>query len=209
MKKTIVVVLALLCAAGFSFGAGGQEDGVAGSAIVNRAGFPIVTQPITLTAAIQHAWSCDWGEFDMFKEYEKLTGITIEWTTIPQANTVEKINLMLASGDYRDMILAPGLANRAAEAADEGMLLPLNDLIKEWAPQITKMFQEQPLMEQVGTMADGDADDEIPLAFWTAANGGIEEWITLFGAWGVVDTYMVDDNGRVRWDHRMKDTKKG
>ena len=160
MRKVIVIVLALVSVAGLVFAGGGQgEAGAEGgsAANVNRAGFPIVKEPITLTAAaVQHAWSRNWGEFDMFKEYEKLTGITIDWTMIPHADTVEKVNLMLASGDYRDMIFVPGLAGRAAEAAAEGLLLPLNGLIKEWAPSITKMFQEQPLMEQVGTMVDGN-----------------------------------------------------
>ena len=63
MKKWFVVLLCLIAITGV-WAAGQEEGAVEGSAdLVNKVGFPIVNEPITLNAvAIQQTWSRDWNE---------------------------------------------------------------------------------------------------------------------------------------------------
>lgn len=158
MKRlTVILVLLCLAAALWASGQGEQDTTAGGEPLVNETGFPIVNRPITLNAvAIQQTWSRDWNEMPMFQAYEEQTGIKVEFTMIPQADTREKLNIMLASGDYPDISFTPGLNGRTSELAADGVLMPLNDLIDRWAPQIQAMFEEQPLVKPVCTYPDGN-----------------------------------------------------
>ncbi len=144
-----------------AFGTGTQEQGgTAGgdsASIVNQSGFPIVKEAVKLQfTAIQHAWSRNWGDMPMFQNYQEKTGIEIEWNMIPQSDQQEKVNIILASADYPDAMFAPGLVGRVTDAAMEGAIVPLNDLIDQWAPNIRKLFVDHPLVEQVCTLPDGN-----------------------------------------------------
>lgn len=267
--KRLIVLLLLACVS-LNVWAAGQGDGgtSTGSSadIVNRTGFPIVKEPITLNAtAIQQTWSRDWNEMPMFQAYEEETGIKVEFTMIPQADRREKVNIMLASADYPDIAFTPGLNARTSEMAADGVILPLNGLIDEWAPQMQKMFAEQPQVKPVCTYPDGNIyafprfhntshhqrttdqwyintqwldvlgldmpettddfynmlkafkeqdpngngkADEIPLAFYVLGGGRIDRWIRFFGAWGVVNTIMIDD-GKLSWGFLDEGFKEG
>lgn len=157
MKRWLSILLCLCVAA--AVWAGGEAEATATDSepLVNESGFPIVTRPITLDAvAIQQTWSRDWNDMPLFQAYEEQTGIRVEFTMIPQADRREKVNIMLASGDYPDMSFTPGLNGRTSEMAADGVIVPLNDLIDEWAPQIQAMFEEQPIVKPVCTYPDGN-----------------------------------------------------
>lgn len=78
---------------------------------------------------------------DVAKEISKRTGVKIDIQQ-PTGNPMEKLNLMLASGDYPDIVLMDrseswSTVDRyiSAEA-----LIPLNDLIKKYGSNVTKMY---------------------------------------------------------------------
>jgi putative aldouronate transport system substrate-binding protein len=267
MKKVFLILFALfITVAGLSANGNNEKAASESTGNLNKTGFPLVNEPVTLIAtAVQHPWSRDWNEMPMFQEYEELSGVKVEFEMIPQSDMKEKTNLMLASADYPDIAFIPGLAGKISEAAADGVVLPLNDLIDEWAPNIQKMFQEQEGTEAACTYPDGNIygfmafgntshhlrtfsqnyinikwlenlgldmpvtldefynvlkafkeqdpngngiKDEIPMAWWTAANGDINQWIWNFGPWGVVDEIMIED-GVARWGFTDEGFKEG
>ena len=110
-------------------------------------------------------------------------------------------NIRYSMRDVALSAFTPGLNGRTSEMAADGVIVPLNDLIEEWAPQMQKMFAEQD--------PNGNGkQDEIPLAFWVRGNGEIWEWIRYFGPWGVVDNIMIDD-GTLRWGFTDPGFKEG
>lgn len=100
------------------------------------------------------------GDYDnmlVWKEYEKISGITVVWNAIPDANFVEKRNILLAGGDLPDAIFRARLTNAdlAARGAD-GTFIPLNDLINKYAPNFKKLMDQYPEVQKGVTQADGN-----------------------------------------------------
>jgi putative aldouronate transport system substrate-binding protein len=72
-------------------------------------------------------------------ELEALTGVHLDFTVVPTDGAKEKLNLMLASDSYPDIIMT-GAGDRNFTNAelvkygtDEKILIPLNDLIDKYA----------------------------------------------------------------------------
>jgi len=67
------------------------------------------------------------------------TGIIIEIQQ-PTGNPEEKLNLMLASGDLPDIVLMDRRSDIVSKYIAAGALIPLNDLIDQYGPDITAMY---------------------------------------------------------------------
>ena len=71
-----------------------------------------------------------------FQEMEKRTGVKTEFTLANMEQGLEQFNMMVAAGDYRDLIQSVdsyyvgGLDN----AWDDGVIIPIDDVIDEWMP---------------------------------------------------------------------------
>lgn len=70
-------------------------------------------------------------------ELEKRTNSKIDIAIIPQNGYVEKMNLMFASGQIPDVVQASNYTDPAlADAVAEGVFMPLDGLIEEYAPHL-------------------------------------------------------------------------
>ena len=67
------------------------------------------------------------------------TGIKIE-VQQPTGNPEEKLNLMLASGDLPDIVLMDRRSDIVNKYIAAGALVPLNDLIDQYGPDIREMY---------------------------------------------------------------------
>ena len=67
------------------------------------------------------------------------TGIKIE-VQQPTGNPEEKLNLMLASGDLPDIVLMDRRSDIVNKYIAAGALVPLNDLIEQYGPDIKEMY---------------------------------------------------------------------
>lgn len=73
------------------------------------------------------------------------TGVTldVEWITIPE---IERLNLLFATGNMPDMVMAPYWGGQDVhtvaikKAAREGLIMPLNDLINQYGPNMKDAF---------------------------------------------------------------------
>lgn len=76
---------------------------------------------------------------DVAKEITRKTGVFVE--ILPQTGNVEeKLNLMLAGGDYPDVILMDRSSPLVDKYISAGAVIPLNDLIEEYGPDIKEMY---------------------------------------------------------------------
>ena len=75
---------------------------------------------------------------------EELTNVHWEYVYVPSAEHAEKKGLILNSGDYPDVFLKGGLSNdELNKYGSEGILIPLEDMLEEYAPNFTSFMNER------------------------------------------------------------------
>ena len=98
----------------------------------------------------------DFNEVLGFKMMEEATGCHINWTLPPADGYTEKFNLMIASGQYTDAIVYGWRGINAKEYADDGVILPLSDMIEECMPNFSKWCKENPEYAKQFKSNDGE-----------------------------------------------------
>lgn len=134
--KTIkgILAAALVMTALTGCGGGGGEKAASGD---DKGAAADSNAPITLT------WF-DKNTGDAFnnpvaKAITEKTGVTVEIQQ-PTGNPVEKLNLMLASGDLPDVVMLDRGSDIMNKYISSGAIIPLNDLIDKYGPHIKEMY---------------------------------------------------------------------
>jgi putative aldouronate transport system substrate-binding protein len=122
MLSTLAFALALVLVA--------PVIGIADDAATNA-------EPITLTLFDKNTG--DAFTNPVAQEITARTGIFIE-VQQPTGNPDEKLNLMLASGDLPDIVLIDRRVATLNKYIEAGALIPLNDLIAEYAPNLYERY---------------------------------------------------------------------
>lgn len=97
----------------------------------------------------------DLNEVWAVQELEKRTNIKINWTTPPDQNKVESYNLLVNSGNLPDIIGKDWPSTDLAIAIDNGVVQPIDGLIEQYAPNIKKYLDENPMLKSQVTSYDG------------------------------------------------------
>lgn len=123
---------------------------------------PLVDKPIKLT----WFWEADpkatavissYDKMAYFQEMAKRTNITIEFKHPPLNQASQQFALMLSTNDLPDIVwynwtLVPG---GIAPLIKDGTILNLKADMAKYAPNITKMFKENPTLLKEATLDDG------------------------------------------------------
>lgn len=134
------------------------EVTVAEESNVNLEGFPIVNEPITVTMFGQkHAIHGEWENMVFFKEMEEMTGIHFEFDTPLQEVFKEQLSLNFVAEEYAQVLFSCDLsASEIAEyGVSDGYLIPLEDYIDQYCPNITYMLDNTPFLREAITAEDG------------------------------------------------------
>lgn len=92
----------------------------------------------------------------MWQKYEEMTGIQIEWEEISSGAVNERKNVILGSNDLPDAFYQLGFSqDELIKYGQQGLFIPLEDLIEEHAPNLKKLFDENPDIKKTLTMPDG------------------------------------------------------
>ena len=132
--RICLVALALLAALGtmVALASGGTEGGAKAAEkptlkVLTHTGWAAVLPPAN-------------NELPVYKEYERLTNIHIEWENIQATNYAEVVRPRLAAGtSLPDIINMAGLGDMSQYGRD-GLIIAQNDLIEKYAPNIKKWW---------------------------------------------------------------------
>lgn len=125
---------------------------------VNETGFPIVDEKITIDmfVPVDPDGYKYWDDLIVWEEYEKQTNIEVKWDKAQSAALEEKRNLALGSGTLPDVFYASGLpVMDILKHGQQGTFIELNDLIEEYAPNLSKLMEEYPEIRKSLTFPNG------------------------------------------------------
>ncbi|MDF2814412.1 MAG: hypothetical protein K0Q81_612 [Paenibacillus sp.] len=80
--------------------------------------------------------------------------VDVEFLAIPRFEAKQKFNTLFASGEAPDVINEFDTGYRD-QLYSQKQLLPLEDLIKQHAPNYSKLLEKYPVLRQIGTKPDG------------------------------------------------------
>jgi len=91
----------------------------------------------------------------IFQRLEEETNLHIDWTNY-SSDFAEKRNLDIASGDLPDAIFNAAAGDYdLLNWAESGVIVPIEDLIEDYMPNLKKIFDENPEYRQMSTAPDG------------------------------------------------------
>lgn len=92
----------------------------------------------------------------IFQRLEEQTGVHIDWTAITSDAFAERRNLAVASGDLPDVIWNAGLsANELQRLGHDGTIIPLEDIISDYMPNLQRILDENPEYKAMMANEDG------------------------------------------------------
>ena len=78
----------------------------------------------------------------LWEEYEKMSNIHINWTTVQTEVLADKNNLLLAAGNYPEIFFASAFSRTdLIKYGQQGVFIPLNDYIDKYAPNFKKLLE--------------------------------------------------------------------
>ncbi|WP_199615222.1 ABC transporter substrate-binding protein [Paenibacillus alkalitolerans] len=171
MKKALSIALCLAMATTLVLAGCSKESGKEGTAedtgkpagetaqesSFNKEGLPIVNDKVTLKLVAPKAHLApEYGEMEIFKRLEQATNVHIEWNNIPDTDYQEKKNLLLASGDLPDAFYGAGFSDyELITFGKDGTIIPLEDLIDRYAPNLKGLLEQRPDLKAAITAPDG------------------------------------------------------
>ncbi|HUZ18735.1 MAG TPA: ABC transporter substrate-binding protein [Spirochaetia bacterium] len=113
---------------------------------------PIVKSPITLTTFVTFDPTKAGGaiksyaDIEAYKRMAELSNIQMKFIHPPVGQEVQTFNLMVASGQYPDIIEWDWLnyPGGPEKAIQDNLIIKLNDWIKGYAPNLTKTYADYP-----------------------------------------------------------------
>ncbi|QUI24464.1 extracellular solute-binding protein [Vallitalea pronyensis] len=137
-------------------GAGESEDDGTDESVDGKITFPLKEQ-ITLTAFVHTRPMVDDYDNNAFtRKIEEMTNINLEFIVASANEATERLNLLLSTGDYPDLICVTHLtAEQQGAHGAQGSLIPLNDLIEKYGENTQYIFDNYPEAKEVSVQLDG------------------------------------------------------
>ena len=125
---------------------------------VNKEGLPIVNQPITYEIAASTQKNKNFKELEFFQKLETDTNVIVNWNMSSDDGWNEKKSLLFASNTLPDAFYGQDILKDVdiIKYASQGMLIPLNDMIDEYAPNLKAILDANPQYRKQITAPDGN-----------------------------------------------------
>lgn len=160
MKKTRRVLVFLLSITALLSACSGSGNESVTSGNIDLSSYPVQTNetltywrslPVNISTSVDN-----YGATEIAKEFEKRTGIKINYLHPAAGQENEALNLMISSNELPDIILShwgqyPGGPTRAI---DEEVLLPL-EKVKEYAPAFLGFLEQHPEYDKASKTDSG------------------------------------------------------
>ena len=153
----IFSTLCIVCAVALLGSGCGKKNQDEVTIDINSTGYPVAEQTINLTMmGIKSGIQCEWKDNLFFQEMEKLTNIHFTFNTTDSTVFDEKKNLAFASGELPDVFFKAQLKeSEIANYGGQGILIPLEDLIDKYAPNLKALLEQNPDVKKAITCPDG------------------------------------------------------
>jgi putative aldouronate transport system substrate-binding protein len=163
MKKVWIGSLSMAIAAvavlsGCSDKAAEPKNDAKSAAKINPSGqFPITNEKTTIKVLVKgNAFVEDFATNDYTKFLEEKTNIHVEWDVAPEKSAVEKLNLVLGSGDLPDVIMNFDISpTQQLIYGGTGEFLDLTKYIDQYGTETKKMFDLVPGVKEAITAPGG------------------------------------------------------
>lgn len=117
--------------------------------------FPLA-EPVTMSMVSIINGNTEVGDTLAFQRYTEMTNVHWEIQSFFAADIFERVDLMLAAGDYPDVFYRAALNDaQVFRHATHGTFIPLTDLLAEFAPNFTAELDSRPGAREMITQADG------------------------------------------------------
>ncbi len=121
------------------------------------------SEPVTIRIFAPQDGEQDLATNAFTQTLEEMFNVRFEWTitTRDATSAAEQRNLALASGDYPDVFMLIPWVDQFSQLdllryGQQGVILPLNDLIAQYAPNITAAMETYPDLRILATAPDGN-----------------------------------------------------
>lgn len=135
----------------------GDPSGGDAATMVSSSGFPIVEEPLKLKMFTRVApTNGPFKEMPVFQEYEQMSNIQVEFIEAPTDGFNEKKNLLFASNELPDAFFRSNITPlEAIRYGSGGQLIPLEELIENYAPNIKQLMDTYPEIRSAITTPEG------------------------------------------------------
>ena len=161
MKRIALILVVALLSATFLFAAGNKEA-AASTSSSSASATTTPKDPNKPYAGTKLTWwtkpnanvttvYANLGETPWAKYVMEQTGIEIEFIHPTAGSEAEKFAIMVASGDYPDIIehTWTKYSGGPIAAINDGVIMDLNDLMKTNAPNLMKLMSENPSVDKM------------------------------------------------------------
>lgn len=159
LLSTLVVSSMTLSACSSDTASKEQENKAQGDAAkgVAAEGFPIVSEPLKLKMFTRVApVNGPFKDMPVFQDMEKMSNVQVEFIEAPTDGFAEKKNLLFASNELPDAMYRSGLTPlEAIRYGSGGQLIPLENMIDKYAPNIKKLMDTYPEIRSAITTPEG------------------------------------------------------
>ncbi|MDF2923695.1 MAG: transporter substrate-binding protein [Paenibacillaceae bacterium] len=129
-----------------------QEQADTAAENFNKTGYPIVNDQLTLSM-FEFG---EWKNLYFYKGMEQKTNIHFDFVSIPSTAGEERKQLAFASNELPDLLFMWGLKPvDEMKYGSQGQIMPLEELIEQYAPNIQKLLSDNPEIRQSITTPDG------------------------------------------------------
>lgn len=157
-----------------------EETGTGDVPNLNSEGFPIVNEQITLTAyGSRDQNHAPWSEVMILNDYEKKTNIHMDYQEVPADGFAENKQLLFASNELPDVFVRADISRQEISdyGVNSGQLMILDDLIEKYAPNLSKLYEENPTLKQSVIASDGHMYTIPAIDLSATGKMGFKQWI--------------------------------
>lgn len=156
-KRAILAAVALMCAAALaSCGVGEMRDKSASITYPSNGEIYPMKCSDSLTVWSNSFPGGDMDNIPLGEEWRAQTGVNAEFVQ-PMNGSQEALSVMIASGDYPDIIIAGlyGEPGGVQKFAEDDVIIPLDDKLKEYSPAYSKVLDDDPNVRKQIICDDG------------------------------------------------------
>lgn len=160
MKKSRLAALLafVLCFTVILGGCGGKKEAEKKSdvQVTEIDTFPVVNEKVTMSVfAVKNSYISDFETNEFTKWYEEKSNVHLDWI-VASGDAQQSFNLMIASGDYPDLIMGMGLSREQIHSlVEQDILEDISDEIEKYGHYIKDMFNEDPTIKDYVTVDGG------------------------------------------------------